>query len=138
MAVIGYLGRSPEDCILFTASDSVIRALENIKWTGSARWSTHERHGTNALTEFTGVDVDGFTFEVTLTPELGVDPMEEMVKIWNYERSGEALALTLGEHAYGKYRWTITKHSFNVQYTDRNGDLYVVKASITLQEYLRK
>lgn len=128
---IGTLGE-----ILFSISDRAIETIQNFVWSGSARYGTHQRHLANALTEFTGLDPDNFSFDILLTAELGVDPMEELTKIWTYERDGEALGLVIGAHAYGKYRWTIQKHETKVQYTDRNGDLYCIEVSVNLLEYL--
>lgn len=136
MAVIGYLGKSADEGIQFTVSREVFRTPCNMSWGGSARYSTHERHATHALTEFTGLDPDSFSFDLLLTAELGVDPMEELVKLWTYERAGEALGLVIGAHAYGKYRWTIQKHETKLEYTDKNGDLYAVEVSVELLEYL--
>ncbi len=137
MAIIGYLGKDTEDGFLFTVSDEFVRSPENIKWSGSVRYATHQRHNTNALTEYIGIDPDSFTFDITLTAMLGVVPMDELVKLWTYERNGEAVALTIGEHGYGKYRWNVVKHSTKVKHTDGRGELYAVVVSVTLQEYLR-
>lgn len=132
MAMIGCLGD-----IVFTVSADVVRTLDGMKWSGSARYSTHQRHLTHALTEFTGLDPDKISFNITLLSSLGVDPMEEVTKIWNYERSGEAIPLTIGEHAYGKYRWTIVDHETKVQNFDAAGNAIYAVVSVSLQEYLR-
>jgi len=137
LAVIGYLGKDPDSGIQFEVSREVFRTPNNMKWSGSARYSTHERHATHALTEFTGLDPDSFSFDMLLTAELGVDPMEELVKIWTFEREGEAVGLVIGGHAYGKYRWTIRKHDVKMEYTDTAGDLYAVEVSVDLLEYLK-
>ena len=102
---IGTLGE-----VVFSVSDSVVETITSFTWSGSARYSTHQRHLTHALTEFTGLDPDGITFDIFVSAYLGVDPMTEVVKIWNYERSGTAVPLTIGTHAYGKYRWSIKSH----------------------------
>jgi len=133
VAVIGCLGD-----ILFTVSDSTVRTLENMKWSGSARYAVHDRHCTDALTEYTGRDPDAFTFDITFSAELGVEPIKEITQLFTYERSAEAVPLTIGEHAYGKYRWNIVKHDAKIKYTDKNGDIYVAVVSVTLQEYLKK
>ena len=57
MALIGYLGKSPDDGISFIVSREVFRTPKNLKWSGSVRYATHERHNTHALTEFTGIAV---------------------------------------------------------------------------------
>ncbi len=132
MAIIGCLGE-----VLFEVSRQTIRTLDNMVWSGSARYATHNRHLTNALTEFTGLDPDQISFDVTFSAELGTDPMEEIWRLFRYERSGTTLPLTIGNHAYGRYRWTITSMTTKAQYFDRNGDLYHAVVSLKLQEYLR-
>ena len=96
----------------------------------------HQRHLTHALTEFTGLDPDGITFDIFVSAYLGVDPMTEVVKIWNYERSGTAVPLTIGTHAYGKYRWSIKSHKMKAQTFDKRGDITSATISLTLQEYI--
>lgn len=132
MAVVGCLGD-----IVFTVSDQVVRTLENWKWSGAARYAVHNRHAGNALTEFIGLDPDKITFDIQLLIEMGVDPMEEITKLWNYERRGVPLPLTVGTHCYGRYRWNVISHDVTVKYTDRRGDIAGAVVSVTLQEYLR-
>lgn len=131
MAIIGCLGD-----VIFTVSRSVVRTLDNMTWSGSARYATHERHLTNALTEFTGLDPDKITFDILLSAELGVDPIAEVVKLWNIERSGRAVPLTVGTKGYGKYRWNITKHEMKMKTFYKNGDVHTATVSVSLQEYL--
>lgn len=132
MAVVGCLGD-----IVFTVSDKTVRTLDNWKWSGSARYAVHQRHMVRPLTEFTGVDPDEITFEMTLLKELGVDPLEEVVRIRWYERNGTALPLTIGQHAYGFYRWNIVSDEMTVKYTDHQGDIMGAVVTVTLQEYLK-
>ena len=133
MAVIGCLGD-----IIFEVSEATVRTLDNMVWSGSARYAVHERHLTHALTEFTGLDPDKITFDITLTSELGVDPVTEVVKIWNIERSGQAVPLTIGTKGYGKYRWNVLSIEVKLEAFDVNGDLAHATVSVTLQEYLRE
>ena len=67
---------------------------------------------------------------------MGVDPITEVVKIWNIERSGRAVPLTIGTKGYGKYRWNITKHEMKMKAHFRNGDIHTATVSVSLQEYL--
>lgn len=128
---VGYLGE-----IIFAVSDETVETINNFVWSGSARYSTHRRHLTNALTEFVGLDPDKITFDIFVSVYLGVDPMTEVVKIWNYERSGTAVPLTIGTHAYGKYRWSIKSHKMKAQTFDKRGDITSATISLTLQEYI--
>lgn len=131
MAIVGCLGD-----VIFTVSRSVVRTLDNMTWSGSARYATHERHLTHALTEFTGLDPDKITFDILLSADLGVDPIAEVVKLWNIERSGRAVPLTVGTKGYGKYRWSIVKHEMKMQTFYGNGDVHTATVSVSLQEYL--
>lgn len=135
MGLIGYLGKDADSGIPFLVSREVFRTPKNMVWSGAARYAVHQRHNTHALTEFTGLDPDAFSFDILLTAELGVDPMEELVKIWTYERDGEAVGLVIGGHAYGTYRWNIKDHKTKVEYTDVLGDLYAVEVSVDLLAY---
>ena len=66
---------------------SAVETITSFAWSGSARYSTHRRHLTHALTEFVpGSTRTGITFDIFVSAYLGVDPMTEVVKIWNYER----------------------------------------------------
>ena len=132
MAQIGCLGD-----IAFEVSDKTVRTLKDMKWGGSANYAVHKRHAGNALTEFTGLNPDSFTFSITLCAQLGVDPMEEIKKLWKYQRAGEAVPLTIGSHAYGRFRWSILSIGSAIEHTDVNGDLYAVEVAVKLQEYLR-
>ena len=81
MAIIGYMGESSSKGIVFSVSDKTVLTLENFKWSGSARYSVHNRHNYHALTEYTGMDPDKITFDILLSAELGVDPIAEVVKL---------------------------------------------------------
>ncbi len=133
MAVVGCLGD-----ILFQVSDQTITAINNVKWSGSARYSTHQRHNGNALTEFTGVEPDRMSFEIILPEERGKGARTELKKIWEYKRSGEVLPLTLGTRPYGKYRWTILSLDLTVVNTDAKGNFISGTVAIELQEYLER
>lgn len=123
--------------IVFQVSSNVVQTLDNLQWSGSARYGEHERHLTNALTEFTGIDPDTMSFDMELSAYLGVDPMAELVKIWTYERSGKPLSLVVGERAYGKYKWTIKSHKIKMRTYDKRGNVTGASVSVELLEYLK-
>lgn len=133
MPQVGCLGD-----IAFFVSSELVETCSNVKWSGSARYSTHERHLADALTEFCGLDPDEFSFDIVLSSDLGIDPMEELVKIWSYERDGTALPLILGDKAYGKYRWCIISHETAMDKFDARGNLTWATVSISLLEYLEE
>jgi len=132
MANIGCLGEIP-----FMVSSRTIQTIQNATWSGSARYGIHDRHLGDALTEYTGRDPDGFTFDMQLSAYLGVDPMDAIVKLWGYLRNGTAVPLTIGDKAYGKYRWNVTKIKIKMENHDRRGNLTSADVSVELQEYVK-
>lgn len=133
MAIIGFLGD-----IKFQVSEETVLTLTQWKWSGAAKYATHERHNGNALTECTGQDTDKISFTIQLLRDLGVDPMEQLTKLWEYKRDATTLPLTVGTHAYGRYRWTITDLDIDLKRADYQGDIQVADVSLSLLEYLKE
>lgn len=133
MAIVGCLGEIP-----FTVSSEVVQTFKNLRWSGGAKYSTHDRHMGNALTEFTGLKPDSVKFEMDLSALLGVNPMSAISMLWDYERKGTAVPLVIGTHAYGKYRWSVVSHEVKARNHDGDGDILTATVSVTLQEYLRE
>lgn len=131
--VVGCLGD-----ITFQVSSETVETLDNMKWSGSANYATHLRHNTHALTEFTGLNPDEITFEMVLSDYLGIEPLDELTKIWKYEREGTSVPMTLGNHAYGKYRWVITGHDTDIVHYDKDGKMTYATVTVNLLEYLRE
>ena len=59
---IGTLGE-----VVFSVSDQAVETIQNFVWSGSARYSTHQRHLSDGLTEYTGLEPDGITFHIYLS-----------------------------------------------------------------------
>ncbi len=130
--VVGCLGD-----IGFQVSEEPTETLRDMEWSGEARYAVHQRHLQNALTEFTGLEPDKISFSMQLSLLLGVDIIGELVKIWTYERSGEAVPLVIGDKPYGKYRWNIVSYKAKYEETDREGNPLLASVDLELQEYLR-
>lgn len=133
MAYIGCLGDIP-----FKVSAETVQTLDKMKWSGSAKYATHQRHLGNALTEFVGNNPDKFSFEMVLSAYLGANPMALAVKFFHYMREGRALPLVIGSRTFGKYRWTIVSYDVLMQTTDGAGDILELKISVSLQEYVER
>lgn len=133
MGQIGCLGDIP-----FEVSAEKILTPSSMKWSGSARYATHNLAGGNSLTEFLGNNPDKFTMKILLSAFLGVDPMECAQKLLTYRRQGAALPLIIGEKAYGRYRWNIVSHDIELKRTDGVGNVIEMTVNLTLQEYLRE
>lgn len=124
--------------IAFEVSDSIIKTLDKVTWSGSVNIQTHQRHLHNALQEFVSINPDEITFTIKLSRYLGVDPMTDIVKIFEYERGGIALPLTIGNKAYGKYMWLIKNHKIKMELYDRGGNLTSADVDVALTEYTKE
>lgn len=132
MSVVGCLGDIP-----FVVSADMVQTIDNAVWSGSAKYAMHQRHITHALTEFVGLNSDKFSFDMTVSAYLGVNPMDAIVKLWEYERAHTPVSLVIGEKGYGKYRWCVTDHKVSMKAFDRTGAPLVADVSVSLIEYLR-
>lgn len=136
MAVVGLMGDTDANSILFQVSDQTIETLSEWEWSGSANYATHQLHGHQALTEFTSLNPDQMSFEIILSWELGTDPLKTWWELCKLMRTGHAVPLTIGVHPYGYYRWSIVDMKNKIEYTDGEGNLYLIRVTLTLQEYL--
>ncbi len=124
--------------IPFVVNQYKVQTINNELWSGNARYEVHERHLNNALTEFTGVDPDEFSFDMTLYSELGVSVLPLIITLWEYKRKGLPQTLVIGEKIYGKYKWVIEKLRIKPEARDQKGNLMLATVSVSLLEYLRK
>ena len=129
--IVGTLGD-----IVFETSSRYILTFNNFAQTVSARYATHERHATTALTEFTGIDPESITFDIMLSAYLGVDPAAQLEVLRGYVRNGTTVPLVLGTTVYGDYRWVITDYKVKAEHFSQSSGWNSVTCSVTLQEYL--
>jgi len=130
---VGSLGE-----IVFSVSSEKIETITNLKISGSANYGKHQLHGGDTVLEFTGRDADTISFEITLAERLGVNVEEELEKIENAERTGEALTFVLGKKIIGKYKWVITKHTVNIKQVNRELAPVLASVSLSLSEYAQR
>lgn len=130
--IVGALGD-----VVFSVSSRTLKTISNFVWSGSARYATHDLHAGNSISEYTGTDLAKITFGIQLLASLGVDPMSEIWRLFDLERQGVTLPLTIGNHGYGRYRWTILSHKTKAEHYDGHGNIIGATLSISLQEYLR-
>ena len=102
--IVGCLGD-----ISFAVFDSHVETIKNMVQNVSARYTTHQRAGGPALTEFTGTDAQTITFDIELAAYLGVNPTKERERLQECVLNGTTLPFVLGNVVYGSYRWVICK-----------------------------
>lgn len=132
MATVGSLGD-----IVFQVSSETVHTIDNLVWSGSARYGSHQVHLGNTLSEYSGVDLDTITFDMYLSVYLGVKPMDDIAILFGYERNGTNVSLVVGDKVYGKYRWNVTSHKVKVETFDCAGNMTGVTVSVTLKEYTK-
>lgn len=130
MAVVGTLGD-----VVFSVSRSKVKTFDGLKWASSAKYATHDRHLKDVLLEYTGTEADTISFTMFFSVFLGVDPMGEITKLLNAERSGKVMRLVIGSKAYGKNKWVITQTSKDLDKFDKRGNLLAAKVSVSLKAY---
>jgi len=130
MATVGTLGN-----IVFSVSSNQVRTFEGMSWDSSAQYAQHNRHLRDVLLEFTGTNADTISFSMYFSAFLGVNPMNELAKLLNAERSGQIMRLVIGNRAYGKHRWVITQTSKELERFDNRGNLLVARVTVSLMAY---
>jgi phage protein U len=130
LAAIGTLGD-----IVFSVSRKQVNTFDKMKWDSSAKYASHERHLQETLLEFIGTDNDTISFSMYFSAFLGVNPMDEIIKLLNAERSGKAMRLVIGRKAYGRNKWVITKTSKDLERFDKKGNLLSAKVNVSLEAY---
>ena len=123
--------------IVFQVSSERIETFNNMVWSGSARYAEHQRHLSDALSEYTGNDPETITIDIELSEYLGVKPMPEITKIVGYERTGQVVLLIIGSKPYGKYKWTVKSHKIKAKTHDKQGHLTSATVSVELLEYTK-
>lgn len=133
MAKVGCFGD-----VVFSVSRSKASVITEMSWGSSAKWATHDRHMQDPELEFMGTDADEIKLKIHLSRFLGVDPMEEMVKLFDYERSGSPQSLIVGNKAYGKYKWVIVSTERTLEERDGHGNLLTADVQLNLRAYNRR
>ena len=130
---IGYLG-----LVLFLVTPKQIMTLDKFRLLSSASYAEHGRHLKTPTVEFTGLNTQKISFEITLSSYLGTTPMSAHNKLANYMRKGIAVPFKLGKVSYGNYRWCITDLSFSGTTTDKAGNWTQAVETVSLVSVEKK
>lgn len=129
--MIGSLGN-----IAFVVTQKTVRTFTDFQRTASGRWAQHERLGQKPLSQFLGPGLDTVSFSMLFDASYGIKPRKEMDNLTRLERSGRAMALTIGGEAVGVSLWVITSLSQSWDVVEGHGKVMRGTAKITLQEYI--
>jgi len=130
--MIGALGE-----VNFLVSDTKIRTFDDFRRSCTGRWADHEVIGKKPLSQFIGPGLDSITFKMRFDAFLGLNPRVEMDRLVTMERSGKPYTLTIGDKAFGVYKWTIRQLDEDFITVDNEGRLLVSEVTIELKEYVQ-
>ena len=122
--------------VVFEVSTLKVLTVKDVRRRARARYATHEVYGGKTRIEYVGMDADEITFEIQLNGQMGVKVEQEMTKLLEMCRSGESYYLILGDHAYGQNKWVLEGVDLKHEYADKEGNVEVITASVTLKEEL--
>lgn len=132
--IVGCLGD-----VEFSVSSELVQTFENLKWSGSARIASHDRHLGGSLAEFTGSDAEKVSFDFVLSEFLGKKDVQlELDRLRMWMVSGKVLPLVIGTKSYGRYRWLIQSFDTSKNIYDGRGKLLSCHVSVSLIEYLKR
>lgn len=132
--IVGCLGD-----VEFSVSSELVQTFENMKWQGSARIASHDRHLGGSLAEFTGSDAEKVSFEFVLSEFFGMTDVQlklDQLRMWM--EKGKVLPLVIGTKSYGRYRWLIQSLDTSKNIFDGRGKLLSTHVSVSLIEYLKR
>jgi len=125
--------------IVFSVSPRTVKTLNNVSVQSSARYNTHNRHLREPMTEFTGLDSDRCTFDMTLSRFLGVVPHIDLQMLRILLERGEVIRFMLGRDLMGRTGlWTLQSFDVGVENYDADGTLLSVTVRVTLLGYSRR
>ena len=131
--VIGAFGETA-----FEVSNFKVLTFNNFKRETKAKFASHETIGQPAKLEFLYSELEEISFILTFHKGLGVNPEEEIKKLREMCKIGEADFLIIGDAPYGDNEWVIESISESADVWDGEGKIYSSKVDVKLKEYIRE
>jgi len=135
--MIGVIGdQKLNRVITFTTSSDKVLTFDGFEQSSSVRLGKHEVHMQKPKTEFLGPELDTISFVIRLDVAFGVNPIEEIRKLYQLQKEGEAVSLVIGNRSYGENLWTIKSLRQQYKQVDNRGNLLIAELNIELEEYV--
>lgn len=122
--------------IVFETSDRKIMTLRGINQTAGSSWAAHDTIGGKQKTEYTGQNLRTFSFEITLSAELGVRPRKMLQQLEEIAEGREVYPLVIGGKPVGENLWRLVSISEEWDTVLNQGELISAKVSLNLEEYV--
>lgn len=135
--MIGIIGdQKLNRVITFTTSTDKILTFDNFEQSSFVRLGRHDVHMQKPKTEFLGPELDTISFVMRLDISFGVNPIEEIKKLYQLQKDGEAVSLIIGNRSYGENLWVIKSLRQQYRQVDNRGNLLIAELNIELEEYV--
>jgi len=89
--------------VVFMSSGISVRTFENLTRKTTAKFAEHEVIGGKPVSEFVGVELDSFNFDIVLYSGLGVEPLTEFENLKSICESGIPQRVFLHGKTVGKF-----------------------------------
>ena len=122
--------------VVFQTSDRKILTPRGIQQTTGSSWALHDIFGGKQKAEYTGQVLRTFSFDITLSAELGVRPRKTLEQLEKMAESREAYLLVIGGRPIGENPWRLVSLSETWDTVLNRGELVSAKASLNLEEYV--
>lgn len=122
--------------IVFETSDRKIMTPRGINQTVGSSWAVHDTIGGKQKTEYTGKNLRTFSFEITLSAELGVRPRKMLQQLEELAEGREVFPLVIGGKPVGENMWRLVSISEEWNTVLNRGELISATVSLSLEEYV--
>ena len=120
---------------VFEVSNFRVTTFDKFKRDTKAKYAEHETIGQPPKLEFLHRELETISFTMTFHKSLGITPFDEVQKLRDMCKVGEADFLIIGNHAYGENQWIIESISESAETWDNEGKIYSSKVDVSLKEY---
>ena len=132
---------------MFVTSRQYLITFDDYSRNAEGRWAKHDIIGQKPVLEFLGPDTEKISMKIQLRRDHGVNVENMLRRLREMRDTGEAFPLVLGSKVIGNLRkkyifkqsvtpglWVLKGLSEDVKHW-AGGHLYIVDATVTLEEY---
>ena len=120
--------------ITFKVTEKEIKIFNDFSISRKARYAAHERINNKPLLQFMGLDADSISFNMQLVQGLTGNVSDDLKKLQDMFKKGEANPLFLGSKKLGSFVIESISEAYSMM--DNFGNLEIVNVSLSLREYI--
>lgn len=128
---IGTLGK-----VVFSVSDTRILTPSGISGTAGSDWATHDVAADKPRSEYVGMKLRTYKFDLELNATLGVRPRTSLMQLQRMAEGKEVYWLTLGCSPVADHPFKVLEVSDSWGAVLSGGELIRCSVSVSLEEYV--